>query len=192
MAEESLRSVGEDGPYGVGVEDIPVEGMEVFREPNRVREYFALEPEADLARARVYLDTQGNEVGLLRRIREQSPGVNGNVDGALEQGRLNVEQLHKQEVFIEKAEKEGLLKRILMAPLRFMKDHPILTIAAALGILYFTGAGAFLVAGAENIVGALPDSHIKEGLQWLVGRLGGATGTMPGVEPYGGVPPDIG
>jgi hypothetical protein len=162
-------SVGRDSlpTPNIRPEDIPVEGLPIFSESDRLAEYVG--ERIDIQK------TAGDEKEqLLMHMKEQSPQLNGNVEKALEQVKLNNEQLIK---------KESFLKKVLKFPVR----HPYITLAAVASILYFTGAGAFLASGVESVIGQIPDGKIRTVIEGIR-KLGGAT--TPGLlQPGGGSAP---
>jgi len=147
--------------------DIPVEGVPIFSESDRLAEYVG-------KRIDVQKTAGAEKEQLLQRMKDQSPELNGNVEKALEQVKLNNEQLVK---------KESFLKKVLKFPVR----HPYVTLSAVGAILYFTGAGAFIVSGAESMIGNIPDGKIRTVIEGIR-KLGGAT--TPGLlRPGGGSAP---
>jgi len=158
----------------IRAEELPVNGVEVFRDSDRAREYLGIEEQ--LAMNDVLQRTGNEKVELLDRIKTRSPEVNGNVEKALEQIKLNVEQLQK---------KESFLKKTLMFPIR----HPFITAAAAIGgyaLLSSQLPGIFAAFGAleEKYAG----TAIAKAIEYLRSFLPLSVGTTGSAPPSLDIP----
>ena len=152
-----------------GLDPEEVDRLQTIHDPEKLEDL--MEVQRVLDRVRVSLGVKSNQEALLKAVMDQHPEANGHAEKLLEEMKLSVEQAQKKTSYFQKVRTFILT----LAP-----------VVAGAALLYYTGAGAYVVAKLEALLGSNPDAVIKSVMEGVKKLGGGSVGPI-GLEDSIGV-----